>query len=438
MLYRKIQKKIEDFLNNNPNKVLIIEGARQIGKTFIVREVCKKLYPNFIEINMLQDKIGKAEFSNVRTIEDFYLKVSGIAGAKIGTKDNTIIFIDEIQTYPELITLLKFLKDDNRYNYIASGSLLGVTLSEITSIPIGTIEIMNMYPLDFEEFLYANNVGVEYIEAIKNKLEKRQTLDNNDHNKLIELFKKYILIGGLPDAINTYLKTYNIHEVRKIQNTIISLYKEDCSKYEKNKRLKIQRIYELIPSNMENKKKRLVSKDIENKSGKTVEDYQNELLYLISSGIVLEVKSVSEPKFPLLQSTTKSLVKLYMNDVGLLSCLLYNDNVSAVMDDEENINLGSVYETAVAQELKAHEKTLYYYDNKKNGEVDFLVDDYDSLSVLPIEVKSGRNYYVHSAINKLLKIDNYVIKDAVVLSNDATIKKSNNIIYMPIYAILLI
>lgn len=438
MLYRKIQEKIEYFLKNEKNKVLIIEGARQIGKTFIVRETCKKLYKNFIEINMLIDKMNKSEFSNVRSIEDFYFKISGVAGEKLGTLDDTIIFIDEIQEYPELITLLKFLKDDNRYNYIASGSLLGVTLSQITSIPIGTIEIMNMYPLDFEEFLYANNVGREYTDIIKQKLTSKETLDNSDHEKLLDMFKKYLLVGGMPDVINTYLKSYNIYDVRKIQNTIISLYKEDCTKYEKSKKLKIQRLYELIPSNMENKKKRVVLKSIDNKTGKTIDDYQDEFLYLVSSGIAIEVKSVSEPRFPLLQSTIKSLTKFYMNDVGLLSCLLYNNNVSAILDDDISVNLGSVYETAVAQELKTHNTNIYYYDNKKIGEVDYLIDDYNTLSILPIEVKSGRNYYVHSAINNLLNIENYNIKNAIVLSNEREIISEDKVIYMPIYSVLVI
>ena len=308
MLYRKIRKNIENFLLNNPNKVLIVEGARQIGKTFIIREIGKENYKNFIEINMLEDKLMNKDFENVRSIEDFYIKVSSIAGSKMQNKNDTLIFLDEIQEYPELITLLKFLNDDNKYTYIASGSLLGITLNQISSIPIGSIEIMKMYPLDFEEFLFANGMNEVYIDYMRDKFNKCESLDESEHNKILDLFKKYMLVGGLPDAVNSFVEKNNINEVRMIQNTIIDMYKIDSSKYNKNKKLKIQRVYELIPSNMENKKKRMVLSEIENKNGKTKEDYQEEFEYLISAGISIE--SISEPRFPLIQSTGKSLIKL--------------------------------------------------------------------------------------------------------------------------------
>ena len=438
MLYRKIRKNIENFLLNNPNKVLIVEGARQIGKTFIIREIGKENYKNFIEINMLEDKLMNKDFENVRSIEDFYIKVSSIAGAKMQNKNDTLIFLDEIQEYPELITLLKFLNDDNKYTYIASGSLLGITLNQISSIPIGSIEIMKMYPLDFEEFLFANGMNEVYIDYMRDKFNKCESLDESEHNKILDLFKKYMLIGGLPDAVNSFVEKNNINEVRMIQNTIIDMYKIDSSKYNKNKKLKIQRVYELIPSNMENKKKRMVLSEIENKNGKTKEDYQEEFEYLISAGISIEVKSISEPRFPLIQSIIKSLIKLYMNDVGLLSSILYKNNVRPILNTESSINLGSVYETVVATELKAHGKTLYYYDNKKIGEVDFLIDDYNDLAVLPIEVKSGKNYYVHNAMNNLMDIPNYCVKNGYILSNEREFKKEGKILYMPIYMVMFI
>ena len=438
MLYRKISKKIENFLDESPNKVLLIEGARQIGKTYIIRKVGKDKFPNFIEINMAEDKIKNKEFENVRSVEDFYLKVSSFAGEKMKNKNDTLIFIDEIQEYPELITLLKFLNDDGKYRYIASGSLLGITLSEITSIPIGTIEIMKMYPLDLEEFMIANGCGNLYIDFLKNKFINKKSLDEKEHTKMMEIFKKYLLIGGMPEAVNSFIEKMNIKTVREIQDSIINLYKIDCSKYDREKKLKIQRIYELIPSNMENKKKRVVLSDIENKKGKTKEDYENEFEYLISSGIVIGVNSISEPKFPLIQSTMKSLVKLYMNDVGLLTNILYKDNIRPIMDTIESINLGSVYETVVATELKAHIGNIYYYDNKKNGEIDYLVDDFNSLSVLPIEVKSGKNYYTYNAMNNLMEVPNYNINKGYILTNDREIKEVKGKERLPIYFVMFI
>lgn len=438
MLYRKIRSKIEDFLKNSPNKILLVEGARQIGKTYIIRDIGNKMFPNFIEINMAEDKIKNRDFENIKSVEDFYLKISSFAGEKMKGREDTLIFIDEIQEYPELITLLKFLNDDRKYRFIASGSLLGITLAEITSIPIGTIEIMKMYPLDLEEFMIANGFGDTYINYLKENFKNRKSLDEKEHNKVMDIFKKYLLVGGMPDAVNSFIEKNNIKEVRMIHENIINLYKIDCSKYDKEKKLKIQRLYELIPSNMENKKKRVTLRDIENKKGKTKDDYQDEFEYLISSGIAIGVNAISEPRFPLVQSTMKTLIKLYMNDVGLLTYILYRENIKPVLEDIESINLGSVYETFAATELEAHTGSIYYYDNKKNGEVDYLIDDYENLTILPIEIKSGKNYYVHSAISNLMQISNYSIKEGLLFSNNKEVKEKSGILHMPIYYISLI
>ena len=206
MLYRKIAKNIEEHLTSNSNKIMLIDGARQIGKTYIIRYVINKLYENIIEINMLEDQLGERIFENVKTINDFYLSVSMIAGEKMKDRDSTIIFIDEIQAYPHLLTMLKFLREDNRFTYIASGSLLGVTLASTTSIPMGSIMVKKMYPLDFEEFLYANGFNNDSIIALMNKYQNKESLDINLHNKLMDLFKKYLFIGGLPDAVNTFIE----------------------------------------------------------------------------------------------------------------------------------------------------------------------------------------------------------------------------------------
>ena len=338
MLYRKIETYIKEYFKSNSNKILIIDGARQIGKTYIIRHAGQEAFENYIEINMVEDSIGDRLFENVKSVEDFYLQVSMQYGDRMKDKENTLIFIDEIQAYPHLLTLLKFLKADNRYTYIASGSLLGVTLSKTTSIPMGSIEVKEMYPLDFEEFLIANGFNQIAIESLYQKFLKKESLDENTHNKIMDLFKKYLLVGGLPDAVNSYLETKNIVNVRTIQNEIHEYYATDASKYDEDNRLKIRRIYDMIPSNLENKKKRVVAQNIENKKGKRFSDYQNEFDYLISSGIALEVKAISQPTFPLLESSGKNLLKLYLNDVGILTGLLYRNNIRAILDDVKSIN----------------------------------------------------------------------------------------------------
>lgn len=436
MLFRKIEKLIDTHLKSDSKKILLIDGARQIGKTYIIRHTGKKLFKNFIELNMVEDSLHDRLFENVKTVEDFYLQVSMTDGEKMNRKEDTLIFIDEIQAYPHLLTLLKFLSQDNKFTYIASGSLLGVTLSQTTSIPMGSIRKVRMFPLDFEEFLYANGINDLVISSMRTKFQRLEALEEPMHCKMMDLFRKFLLVGGLPDAVNAYLETKNIQAVRDVQSEIHDYYAADASKYDQNKKLKIRRIFDLIPSNMENKKKRVVAQNIENKKGSTFNDYADEFEYLISAGIALNVQAISNPTFPLIESSGKNLLKLYLNDVGILTGILYGNNIRAVLDDERSINLGSVYETVVASELIAHGYKLFYYDNRNRGEVDYLIDDYDSLSAVPIEVKSGKDYTVHSALNTFVQNEDYHVKQAFVVSNERTVKKNGKITYIPIYYIM--
>ena len=436
MLYRKIESLIEEHLKSGSSKILLVDGARKVGKTYIIRHVGEKMFSNFIELNMVEDSLGARLFAETKSVEDFYLQVSMLYGDKLKEKENTLVFIDEIQVYPHLLTLLKFLSQDDKFTYIASGSLLGVTLSETTSIPMGSIRKIRMFPLDFEEFLYANGMNDLVISSMRKKFERMEALDEPMHNKMMDLFRKYLLVGGLPDAVNVYIETKNIQRVREIQNEIHDYYASDASKYDSERKLKIRRVYDLIPSNMENKKKRVVAQSIEEKKGKTFTDYQDEFEYLISAGITLNVQAISNPVFPLIESSGKNLLKLYLNDVGILTGILYGNNIRAILDDERSINLGSVYETVVASELAAHGHKLFYYDNRNKGEVDYLIDDYDSLSAVPIEVKSGKDYSVHSALNNFVKNEDYHIKKALVVSNERLIKTDGKITYLPIYFVM--
>ncbi len=438
MLYRKITSYIEDYLKSDSDKILILEGARQIGKSFSIREVGTRLYQNYVEINFVEDDEDEQLFKNIHRKEDFYLALSMVAGDKLSRRDDTLVFLDEIQHYPQYLTMLKFLREDNRYRYIASGSLLGITLQDTTSIPVGSIIIKEMFQLDFEEFLIANGFGTEAIGRLRQSYEHRESLTEEQHNHLLGLFRRYLLVGGLPDAVNTYLDTHNIVKVREVQNAICGLYASDASKYEKahNKRLLIRRIYEMIPSQMENKKKRVVAKEIRGKAGDRFDQYQEEFEYLVSSGIALAVHAITNPRFPLSESLQKNLLKLYLNDVGLLTGQLYRNNIRPILEDERSINLGSVYESVVAQELRAHGHELFYYDNRKQGEVDFLIDDYRQTGASPIEVKSGKDYTVHSALNNILKNPDYGIASATVVSNERRVYQDGKITYMPVYFIM--
>lgn len=434
MLQRKFTTHILAFLKEEPNKIMLVNGARQIGKSYLIRFVCQQMFTHYIEINLQKDKEGPKVFADVRSPQDFYVQLGVFAGSELGTREDTIVFLDEIQAYPHLLTMLKFLNQDARYRYIASGSQLGIALKMTPSTPMGSVSIYQMYPLDFEEFLWAMGANNEAISAMRTQFENNQPLSESLHEYMLKLFRYYLIVGGMPEAVNQFVSDQNINKVRKIQHDIIELYKVDASQYDEEHKLHIRTIYDLIPSTLENRKKRMVYRNIENNKNKRYEHYADEFEYLTASGVAMSVHAISNPHFPLKESKQKNLLKLYLNDVGLLTLMLYDINVNAILSDVRSINLGTVYESVVAQELHAHGFPLFYFDNKKAGEVDFLVDDYDSLSVLPIEVKSGKDYYVHSALNKFLENKEYGINKAIVFNNTRKILiKPNGVTYMPVY-----
>lgn len=420
-------------MTHDSKRILCIDGARQVGKTYIIREVGKRHYRNFVEINLANDKAGDGVFGKVNSIESFYLVLGAYFGEQTKDPASTLIFLDEIQEYPDLLTLLKPLSEDNRFKYICSGSQLGLALKKSTLIPMGSIREVKMYPLDFEEFLLANNVSKEVIDFMRERFQEKSSLDEALHERILSLFKMYLLLGGLPAAINEYLESRNMVSVREIHQETIAYYKDDASKYDFENKLKIGRIYEMLPSNIDNKVKRIQFKSIEDINDARFQKYADEFDYLLSSGIALGTQAVSEPKFPLTASSHKNLIKLYMNDVGLLTNSLYKSNVMAVLSDKRGVNLGGVYETVVAQELQAHGHQLFYFDSKKVGEVDFLIDDYDSLSIVPLEIKSGRDFHNFRALPKLVGNQNYHIDFGYVLSNDRIVSSNGKIVCMPIY-----
>ena len=445
MLRRKFATYLEDFLQRqlsinesteiglDGRKILLVNGARQIGKSYLIRYVGKKMFKNYVEIDLREDKEHDRNFADVRSTEAFYIQLSAIAGDRLNNRHDTLVFLDEIQSYPHLLTLLKFLNQEGKYTYVASGSQLGVALAQTSSVPIGSVEIQQMYPLDFEEFLWAMNCGNEAIDSMRQSFVDNTSLSEPLHNYMMRMFKYYLFVGGLPDAVNRFVEDKNVQLIRSIQNDVHTLYGIDASQYDKEHSLKIRKIYDLLPSNLENKKKRIIVKKIENKAGKQFSDYEDEFEYLIQSGIALEVRAISNPNFPLIASETKNLLKLYMNDVGIFTSLLFELNVNAILQENKGVNMGSVYESVVAQELHAHGFKLHYYDNKKHGEVDFLVDDYNSLSVLPIEVKSGKNYKEHSALDTFLTNKDYNIHRGIVFCNQREVQMVDSVIYMPIY-----
>ena len=434
MFYRKIEERINRYYADKNAKILVIDGARQIGKSFIIRETGKKFFKHFVEINLKDDSEGDKLFESVRTTEDFYLQVSALYGNNLGDVSDTMIFLDEIQVYPHLLTMLKPLRADARYRYICSGSLLGITLQH-TFIPMGSIDEVKMFPMDFEEFLLANNVGKDVISYLRKCFADQTPPSEGIHKTILGLFKRYLLSGGLPDSVKAFVEAKNVYTMRENQALTYKYYSDDAAKYDKEHSLKISRIYDYLSSYMKNKVRRIQFKKIENRPKATMGRYQDEFDYLLSSGCVLGAKAISNPVFPLCESASKNLIKLYYNDVGLLTNLLYKNNIDAVLNKDSGVNLGSVYETACAMELSAHGHDLYYFDSKKVGGVDFLINDYENTSILPIEIKSGNDQNNFRAIPKLVK-EPYNLQKGYIFGNENGISSKSNLVTFPIYMIM--
>lgn len=430
MLERKISRYIEHFYEVNKG-ALLLSGARQIGKTYSVRRFAEKKFNSFIEINFVDNPDAVGIFSNAKNSSDILLRLSAFVNQPL-IKGETLIFFDEVQLCPEIVTAIKFLVDDGRYRYIMSGSLLGVELNNLRSVPVGYMEVKEMYPLDLEEFMWAVGVNEDVIASLKKSWEEKKHVDDFVHKKMMDVFRLYLIVGGMPAAVMSYKENNNLQDVMASQREIISLYKKDISQYDEKRSLKIKEVFDLIPSELNSKSKRFFIKDINTKA--RAEMYENEFLWLKNAGVAIPVFNVDEPKLPLKLASSRNLFKLFSNDVGLLACQ-YSDGIQLkILTGDDAINHGSVYENVVAQELLAHGfDELYYYNSKKMGELDFILE-YDG-NVFPVEVKSGKDYSRHRALNNILTCPEYDIPQAVVLCNN-NFEVKDNVIYVPIYMMM--
>lgn len=430
MLKRKIEKNIEKWLDNS-EKALLVYGVRQAGKTFIIRECLKRNGCEYIEFNLINQPELVEILRDSTGIDDLILKLSLYSEKKI-IPGKTIFFFDEIQRYKEIVTKIKFLVEDKRYRYILSGSLLGVEIINLKSAPVGYLQTLNMYPMDFEEFLQIFSVDETIINNLRNCFVTKTKVDEIIHNKIMEMFNIYMIIGGMPAAVERYRNTENIDEVMEEHRAIIEQYKLDFTQYEEeNRKLIITHIYELIPAELNEKNKRFIIADI-NKNLR-YDRISDSFVWLWKSGVALGVFNTTEPTIPLMLNEKSALFKLFISDVGLLTTIYGKSCKLKIVNKEGDINKGAVFENVVAQELHAHGYPLYYYNSKKLGEIDFIVEQ--NGKSLPIEVKSGKAYNKHSALNNLLDVKEYGIEEAFIFTND-NVKIDGKLNYLPIYMVM--
>lgn len=430
MLRRKIEKDIRHWIECG-DKALLIYGVRQAGKTFIIRECLKASGCDYVEFNLIRQPELIDILDGATDINDLILKLSLYSDKKI-VPGKTVFFFDEIQRYKEIVTKIKFLVEDKRFRYVMSGSLLGVEIVNLKSAPVGYIQTINMYPLDFEEFLQIFNVGENLLDNLRNSFLTGTPVDMVIHNKIMEMFNLYLIIGGMPAAVEKYRITGNIDDVMAEHRDIIEQYKLDFTQYEEeNRKLILTHIYELIPAELNEKNKRFMISDI--RKGLRYDRIEDSFTWLLKAGVALGVFNVSEPTVPLMLNEKSTLFKLFLSDVGLLTTIYGKACKLKIVSGEKNINKGAVYENLVAQELRAHGYSLYYYNSKKKGELDFVIE-HDG-HVLPIEVKSGKDYEKHSALNNVMSVDEYEIKEAYVFTN-YNVRVDAKFKYLPIYMVM--
>lgn len=430
MLRRKITRRIEDFYRNHPQKAMMIIGARQVGKSYIIEDYATKHYESVIKVDLIENPDYMSLFSDARSAEDVLLRLSALFGDRM-IPGNTMIFFDEVQECRELITQIKYLVQDGTYDYILSGSLLGTVFKDIISVPVGYMDIVEMYPLDFEEFAEANGVGSKVIDALRNAFEKKEPVDSFLHERMMALFELYLIVGGMPAAVSTYLETKNLRKVAEEQTAIIRLYRRDISKYDENDRLYLNEIFDLIPSELNAKNKRFILKSLNEHA--RFDKYYDSFLWLKNAGVALPANVVDEPQVPLLLSKNQNLFKLFSNDVGLLAAQYGNEIQLKILQHETTMNFGAIYENVAAEELTAHGYTLFYYNSKKFGEIDFLIED--SGKVVLIEIKSGKDYYRHNAMDHVLNYEPYGIDDGYVFCC-GNIERKGKTTYFPIYMLM--
>lgn len=431
MLYRKAIEKFEEWKKKENKKALLVTGARQIGKTFLIREFAHKNYENFVEINFVTQESAKLIFKGDLNADSIIQGITAFTKQKL-EPGKTLIFFDEIQECPNARTAIKFLVDDGRFDYIESGSLLGVQYKTVKSYPVGYEHIVQMFPMTFEEFCIACGVQKSTFKLLENCFNNLEPVAESIHNTMKQLFQVYVMVGGMPAVVQEYVISHDIAKVVEIQKDILSLYRQDIAKYSEKDREKISAIFDNIPSQLDSKNRRFKINSI--RSTARMERYEESFVWLKDAGVAIPCYNVVVPQVPLKLNEQSNLFKLYMADVGLL-CASCIDNVQfSILNGDLSVNMGSILENVYAQELSSKDFEVYFL-NKKFGEIDFLIQN--SGKVIPLEIKSGTDYKKHAALNNVLAVEEWKLNKAFVFCS-GNVEKEESIVYLPWYMVMFI
>ena len=455
MLYRK---RMNDLISwkNNESTALLLKGARQVGKTRLIEEFIRNKFDNFIEIDFTKDANALNFLLEIKNYDDFINRLSLISNVSI-QNNNGVLFLDEIQYYYEMrekniqndisfkdkyidiITLSKTIVNKGEFRLIMSGSMLGVSVFNVNLNPTGYLKILDMYPMDFEEFLLANNISQNIINDVKQCFVSKEAVSNSINNLLIDKFREYVIIGGLPKAVEGYINDKTLSLVDSALDTVNNWYKEDIIKYaNKEDRLIILEMYNLLSSEITMKNRKFVKSHMDVPNFKNL-DLRDRYLWLKSAGIAIPTYNITNPTYPLKISQDSKIVKLYMGDVGLLSHSIFDKEAKKklILSNDEEIDLGAFYENAAAELLNSHGYDTYFFSNKKRGEIDFIIEK--NMSIYPIEIKSGKpdkktGLYEHAALDNVLASQDK-IKESWVFGLNNVQKEKDGIYMFPIYMI---
>ena len=407
---RKIETQLLEWKENHNKKCLLVKGARQVGKTYIIDKFARENYKYYTYLNFDENPAYKTIFDGDLDVETLIKQISlRVPGAELEPNE-TLLFLDEIQNCPRARTALKFLAIDGRFDVVASGSMLGIHYKDVPSYPVGYVDYLDLYSMDFEEFLWANGVKETSIEDIRGYFERHEAVPEAMHEKMLELFREYIVVGGMPRVVWEFVNTHNFAKVINLQRGIISDYTDDIAKYaEGAEKAKARACFLSIPKHLSKDYKKFRYSLVEPKA--TYRKYGGSLMWLYDAGIINFCYNLSEPELPLEGNAKSDAFKVYMRDTGLLVAMLEDGSAEDIIDGNLGIYKGAIYENIIADIFAKSGKKLYYFERDSKIEMDFFIR-YQKIATA-VEVKSAEK-----ATSKSMTaiIQNYGVAHGIKLS----------------------
>ena len=427
MLQRKVIQQLEYWKGQEKKLALLLNGTRQTGKTTSVRLFAKKNYQHFVEVNFLKHPGAKSAFEDVLDTRTITLNLSAMGFGPF-VEGNTLVFFDEIQECPKARTSIKFLVEEAKYDYVESGSLLGINYKEVLSYPVGFEEEIRLFPLDFEEFLWAKGIPIDVIDLLRECCQELKPVPQPIHEQISKQWREYLVVGGMPDVVQTFVEQDDFAQVVRKQRSIMTTYHADISNYAGRDRQVMGRIFDAIPSELGKQDKRFVLSHME--KGATRRKYEDPTQWLVDAGLAYYSFYTRAFELPLEVTENRSLYKLYLVDTGLLCSSALRNMQLEVMNGAIDINEGMLAENMIACTLAAKGIPLHYYDRKSRQELDFIYPEGDKINI--IEVKSGTEYRRHASLDAARKAYADNVGRSIVFSR-YNIEQKDGVIYLPMY-----